>query len=751
MMKKSFQIHIQGKVQGVGFRPFIAKNAQKRKLCGFVRNSMSGVEILLQGDEQEIENFLYSIKKDLHPHIQIDSLECVEVNAKEYHCFFIEKSNQESQSLVHIPTDYAMCERCLKEMLDCNNRRFKYPFISCTDCGSRWSLIQHLPYDRHRTTMRYFEMCQKCLEEYHSAESFRFHSQINSCPECGPTLFVRDSQNNILNTPNPFAFLAESLRQGKIIACKGVGGFTLICDAHSKKTIQCLRKRKRRPQKPFAVMFPNLESIREHTNCSVIQEELLQSTAAPIVLLKPKRHTSLAMMDISPKTPYLGAILPYSPLHHLLLREFGNPIIFTSANLSGEPIIACLEDLNKILDVYDLCVDDNRIIAHSIDDSLFTIVDEKPYPLRVGRGFAPLMISTPDQKKFTKPVMGLGAEQKGTIGLGFLDKMLVSPYIGDLKNVESMNLFLQTKDFFTSHYAEPDIFIADKHPSYRTHKMAKGAKNSLFVQHHHAHSLALMAEYGIQEIIGVVFDGSGFGDDGNIWGGEILLATPKKYKYYFSLQPFKLLGGERAIQEPARVLLSLLFMLYQEGVWDMDIPALSFFNETQKKALYQLYQKDLNSPITTSMGRLFDAVAMIFYPPFEVTYDGECGLMLEGDYVDIPFNPYPFEINKNKIYFLDMIVAMLRDRQQGIEAKISITRFFHTIVEMIVKCVEYIFENEERVIPVGLSGGVFCNQVLLKSTLQIFKQRKIPYIIHQKLPSNDGCISLGQLYFGLFK
>ncbi len=744
----SVKINIKGIVQGVGFRPFVYRVAALFGVNGYVCNNLSGVQIIAQADKRCVEQFIEHLHNHAPNKARIYNMSIIDDEASvKYNNFIIIKSNLEHESSAMITPDYALCDRCLYEFRDINNRRYKYPFISCTDCGARWSILKSLPYDRDNTSMSDFNMCKECYDEFNNPESIRFCSQINACAVCGPRLFLFDTHGAIM-TKDIFKDIASFLRAGKIIALKGVGGFALICDALNADVIRRLRICKNRPQKPFAIMFPSIHTLTDYAFCTAQEQELLRSSAAPIVLLRHKNNMP-TFSDISPKSPYLGAILPYSALHYGILDEFCSPVIFTSANISGEPIISHRDELEQNLKgVYDILVDYNRDIIHPCDDSVLMVIDSQAYPLRVARGLAPVSIPVPNA--FKAPCFALGAQQKSTISLGFEQQIIVSQHIGDLKSLGSLELWNKIRFFLEKNYTTVQRAVADMNPQYITTSMAKEFPYSSFVQHHHAHILALMAEHKLtQKVIGVVFDGSGYGSDGSIWGGEFFVACMDGFERCFYLRPLKLLGVSRAIFEPKRILLALLFDIYGKSALEYETVK-HFFSKEEIEKLYAMYVQHINTIEVTSAGRLFDAVASLLVDsPFCVSYDGECGLYLESLFdSSLEKHSYDIEFNGREINYIPMIKDMIYEKQRHTKTYIA-TKFFYTLANMIVRTVERIY-NKEGELPVLLSGGVMCNRVLLEILIEIFKEKNIPYYIHCKTPPNDACISLGQSYYTLY-
>ena len=726
---KTHYLKIKGTVQGVGFRPFIYTLAIKHSLKGTVSNSSNGVEIFI--NSSNLDSFISDINSYLPPLASITSFDIEEVKYIEFSDFRIIKTSNEGEIGVNIPPDVSICKECEKELFDPNNRRYGYPFITCTNCGVRYSIIHTLPYDRGNTSMRDFEMCKACDEEYHNPLDRRYHAQPIGCFDCGTQLSLLSALGEVL-TPC-IASIVKLIVEGNILAIKGVGGYHLICDATNKEAIATLRKRKYRPTKPFAVMVRDIEMAREFSYLSTKEEGLLESKEKPIVLVEG-RDTGLPLAVITPNISHIGLFLPYTPLHLLILKSLNRPIVATSANVSDEPICTTLEALKKLHGVYDYVLEHNRDIVNGCDDSVVMVVKGQQVILRRARGYAPMSIQLPFTLQHS--VLALGANQKSTIAIGFDNQVILSPHIGDLNSIGSVEYYkknIQTLE--RMYHFNADVIAHDMHPQYESSKYAKAfvATHTVKeVQHHYAHILAVMAEKQLKtKVFGVAFDGTGYGDDGRLWGGEFMLCDYKGYERVAHIQYFKLLGGAKAIKEPKRVALSLLFDLYGQKVLTLDNPTTQAFSPTELKSYFITWQKGVNAPESSSIGRLFDAVASLLGVCQVMHFEGESGMMLEALYDSSVEGYYRFGYANKKIDILPILDKIVSENNRTI----AVSRFFHTLVEIIA--VVY----APYTLPLVLSGGVFQNRVLLGLVLERFPKA----VIASTIPPNDGGIALGQV------
>ena len=795
-------IIIQGAVQGVGFRPFIYRLATEMQLIGWVNNSSQGVFIEVEGNQKTLQEFLLKIEKQKPPLAIIQSLETTWLDTIGYTKFEIKPSITGQKTALVLP-DIATCPDCLKDIFDPKNRRYHYPFTNCTNCGPRYTIIEQLPYDRSNTTMQKFTLCSECQQEYENPLDRRFHAQPNACPNCGPQLQLLDNTGTTIETKNQAIYnTIQALKQGKIIAIKGLGGFHLIVDASNPTAINELRRRKKRSEKPFALMYPSLEKIKQDCHISPSEERLLTSPQSPIVLLKHKNkptHPNSILKNlntIAPGNPYLGIMLPYTPLHHLLMAEFNQPVIATSGNLSDEPI--CIDEqqaLTKLSEIADLFLIHNRPILRPVDDSIVRIIAGREMILRRARGYAPLPISLPtsensNQSPISHPILATGAHLKNTIALAIKNQIFISQHIGDLETPEAFNSFQQIIENFKQLYeVQPEIVACDAHPDYLstkyaqnllraasptsilpTDKVYKPAPTSLFsIQHHHAHILACLAENQLlgKSALGIAWDGTGYGLDNTIWGGEFFQILPiqktentNNLKIQISriahFRQFPLAGGDKAIKEPRRTALGLLYEIFGKNIFtnppeNLNFHTLKAFTPQELKILQTMYQQHINTPLTSSVGRLFDSIASLTNQRQILNFEGQSAMELEFAIEDIENNQtYPFKLTPNPsspliIDWQPTILAILNDIHQQIPLATISVKFHNTLVETIIAVAKYI--KEQKII---LSGGCFQNKYLLEKTIRRLQQENLQPYWHQRIPPNDGGIALGQIIATLF-
>ena len=742
MSEQYVHVHIivRGIVQGVGFRPFVYREALTHGINGFVINTADGVVIEAEG--LECEAFINALRKNLPKHARIDSMEIVESESCGYTDFEIRESTLGVGS-VAIPLDTALCRACEAEMDDSANRRYRYPFINCTDCGPRYTIIQIPPYDRVRTSMKHFAMCDACHTEYTDPTSRRYHAEPISCPDCGPKLTFLDNKGLELEG-DPIALAVEMLKAGKIIALKGLGGFHLMCDATSDTAVAELRRRKHRKAKPLAVMFRSLEQLQAYAVVNEEERAHITGSIKPIVIVRAKSGTNLSE-HVAPWIDRLGVFLPYTPLHRLVFESIDFPLIATSANISDEPIIVKADEIaDRLGNVVDGIVSHNRSIVNALDDSVIQIVQGRVVMLRMGRGFAPhtlLLINTID-----KNILALGAHQKSAIALGIKKNMVLSGHIGDLGSIESDGYFEKTIQTFKRFYeCEPTLLISDLHPHYSSTRYAKEQKKEHYgVQHHYAHILACMGEYTLNEkVLGFAFDGTGYGEDGSLWGGEVMIADTHGYERIGFLKPFALLGGDKAIKEPRRIALSLLFECYAlEEVLVLKSPATESFLEYEIRQLHHMWMKQLNAPRSSSMGRLFDAVASLGGFIQTLDYEGQGGMIMESFVDDSITEPFDFTVTDREVVLLPMVEQIVALSTQSDAKRLIASRFIATIEAMM----EY-FVKLHPELPIVIGGGVFQNHALMSRLYRRFGEGR--FYAQQQTPVNDGGIALGQLYYAL--
>lgn len=759
------KITIHGAVQGVGFRPFVYRLATELKLRGWVLNSAQGVFIEAEGPKAQLEEFLARLTRDKPPRAFIQSLESSWLDPVGYTEFEIRHSDESGQKTALILPDIATCPDCLREIFDPNDRRYRYPFTNCTNCGPRFSIIEALPYDRPNTTMKRFRMCPDCQAEYTDPTNRRFHAQPNACPRCGPHLELWDRQGNVL-AQHDEALLeaAASIRRGQIVAVKGLGGFHLICDARNDEAVQELRKRKHREEKPFALMYPSLELIKAHCDVSAPEERLLTSPEAPIVLLKalspPYGHGGEGPIapSVAPRNPYLGIMLPYTPLHHLLMAELGFPVVATSGNLSDEPICTDEHDaLKKLNRIADLFLVHNRPIARHVDDSIVRIVAGRELVLRRARGFAPLPIrldlSSPSPTRGGKGPgvrLAVGAHLKNTIALSVGENVFISQHIGDLETAEAFGAFERViTDFERLYAAHPSAIAHDLHPDYLSTQYAHQRNlRCIGVQHHYAHLLSCMAENELDgPVLGVSWDGTGYGLDGTIWGGEFFAATQENFRRVAHLRRFRLPGGERAVKEPRRSALGALYELFGDALAHADLAPLQSFAADELQLIQTMLQKNLNSPRTSSAGRLFDAVASIAGLRQISHFEGQAAMELEFALHGIETNEsyeFGFRVEGSQepmeLDWGPMLRSIIGDVRDGVSVDRIAAKFHNTLVEMIVTVARRV--GEEKVV---LTGGCFQNKYLTERAITRLSEEGFRVYWHQRIPPNDGGIALGQI------
>ncbi|MFK5881969.1 MAG: carbamoyltransferase HypF [Sulfurospirillum sp.] len=736
-MKKRYKYKIEGIVQGVGFRPFIYQIAHANALKGYVLNNSLGVELEVEGSTGSLSSFERALHIELPPLARIDHIDKEELDFFGFKEFSIKKSNTQESKHTLVSADMSICDDCLAELMDKNNFRYNYFFINCTNCGPRYSIIKTVPYDRVNTSMNSFAMCEKCENEYTDPMNRRYHAQPISCSKCGPELFLKNTKGKLLaKNTKALCLLSNLIQDGNIVAIKGMGGFHLVCDASNDKTVKDLRQRKMRPTKPFAVMFKNIDEIKKSCTVSNAQEKAITSQQRPIVLVKKAKNELFISTLVAPYIDRLGVFLPYTPLHVLLLEKLDNPIVATSANRSAEPIITNEKDLRESLgDVIDYYLDYNRDIINASDDSVLQIVGDKQLMMRASRGFTPMSFRY--ISACTRDVLAVGAHQKNSLALYIDNQIILSPYIGDLDSVKSCDFFLKTLETFKRFYNfEPKVIVCDMHPNYFTTKWAKKQNLKIHqVQHHYAHILSCMFEHKLdKKVLGVAWDGTGYGDDGTIWGGEFLLCDRDSYKRVAHFEPFLLLGGDASIKDIKRVALSMIFDIAEDERLEKFEKLTNLFNKNELLVLKQMHKKRINAIECTSVGRIFDAVAVFSGICSEVSYDGESGLIIESLYDENIKESYEFYLEGELIRYKHIFSQMLKDK----EPKLIATKFINALVDIFFKISDsYDFD-------IALGGGVFQNRTILEKILKQSKSKKIYF--PQMTPINDSGIALGQLY-----
>ncbi len=750
MSKNRKFIEVKGIVQGVGFRPFVYKLAKLNNLFGWVNNTSKGVFIDIEGDENNINNFINELKDNAPPLSRITSININNMELLGYENFIIKESINNLNATTYISPDYSTCSECKNEIFDKNNRRYRYPFTNCTNCGPRFSIIKSLPYDRVSTTMNYFEMCDNCKQEYTSPDNRRFHAQPNACPKCGPSVYIIDKHRNKIQCDDYFIKAINLLKEGNIFAIKGIGGFNLVCNSKNEQAIKTLRERKNRPRKPLAVMMKDIETVKKYCVLDNLQEEVLKSNKRPIVLLY-KKGENIFPQNLSPNNKKVGVMLPYTPLHYLLFDDELDSLVMTSANISGEPIIYKNDDaIKKLNNIVDYFFMHNRDIYISIDDSVSNITLGKERVIRNGRGYFPYTLNI----NTVSNILALGSELKNSISLSNKNDIFISQYIGDLKNTETIDSFEKTIKHFRKIYdVTPEVLVYDKHPSFEYRNI--DLKNILNinkdikiieVQHHHSHIVSCMAENNINEkVIGIAFDGTGYGEDKNIWGGEFLICTKSNFKRIGHLDEFYLPGGDKAIKEPWRIGISLIYKIFNDE-FNNFVP--NNLKDKKYNIIRNMIDKKINCPRTSSMGRLFDGVSSILGLIDEITFEGEAAITLENICDEKEGESYKFEIKKDEEKFIldfnKIIKGIIYDIYKKVNINIIARKFHNTIIKSTIEMTLYIREKT-NINTVVISGGVFQNEILFEGVVKGLEKYKFKVLTNKIIPCNDSGVSLGQL------
>jgi len=741
MNRKRVRVTITGRVQGVGFRPTVYRHAANLGVSGFVKNAPSGVIVEAEGDSGSVSDFLEKLRNEPPGRAVIERIEVKEITPTGETGFQIVPSLGSGDLTVGMPPDLATCDDCLSELFDPGDRRNRHPFINCTNCGPRFTIIHRLPYDRDRTSMASFKMCSKCASEYSDPADRRFDAQPNACKACGPKLCIIDSKGRPMEG-DPIRIAAGFLRSGAIVAVKGLGGYHLCCDALNDGPVRVLRERKRRPFKAMAVMFKSAGEIEKYCRLSEREREELVGPARPIVVA-PRRNPCGLSTLISPDTTDAGVFLPYTPLHHLLLNEI-SPLIMTSGNLADEPIAKDESELNRILGrVADYALVHNRPIVRRCDDSVVKMVDGRRLFLRRSRGHVPDSIELP----FDGPsVLGCGAELKNTFCVTRGQSAFVSQHIGDLTDYKSYKFFLEsTEDLFRLLEVSPEIAAHDMHPGYLSTRYAResGIKNLEAVQHHHAHIAACMVEHNLcEQVIGVALDGMGMGDDGTVWGGEFLVADLTAYRRVSHFKQYRMPGGDQATLNPERMAFSCL-LSELDGDEAVAARVLAGIDREMRGVLRRMIEKGLHSPLTSSAGRLFDAVSAMLGLCRRISYEGQAAIRLQTAAADDVDSTYPFSLDNGVLSFGPMIREIVLDIEKGVD-KGRISAMFHNTVALGVCATCEEIRSQEGISRIVLSGGVFQNELLLKLVTERLCKRGFEVYSHFLLPPNDACLALGQ-------
>jgi hydrogenase maturation protein HypF len=716
------------------------------------------VDIEVTVPAADLTAFIQAIPQKAPPLAQIDSLEEQKIAPEAFEGFKIVPSQDQATDFIPVSPDVAICPQCQQELFDPADRRYRYPFINCTNCGPRFTIIKEIPYDRPKTTMAGFEMCPDCQAEYENPRDRRFHAQPVACPVCGPQVWLENAQGDRLADREEAIQVARKLlAEGKILAIKGLGGFHLACDASNEMTVAALRERKHRPDKPFALMAFDLPTIEKFVQVSDAAAKLLTSPQAPIVLLPKKPIDGLAE-NVAPGQSRMGFMLPYTPLHLLLLEpEPGYPeaFVMTSGNRSEEPILhtnaAARENLADIADAFLL---HDRPIEQRIDDSVFTLFNDQPYPIRRARGYAPNPIRLQNP---VPQVLAVGPQMKNTICLTREKYAFLSHYIGEMENWETYQDFKGAIEHYQSLFRiQPEVIAHDLHPDYLSTQYAleRAERDQLpliGVQHHHAHLAAVAAENGLpadEQIAGLIFDGTGYGTDGTIWGGEVLIGNCPSFTRPYHLQALPLPGGDITIRKPARMALSLLWALGMP--WADDLAPVQALTPLEQDALRHQIENGINTPQTSSMGRLFDAISALLGVRQEVSYEGQAAIELEALVEPEELGYYSWQIMDAEIQVGPMMAEILKELRQGQRPKAIAAKFHNTIAHLGLDLAERV-QQQTGIQKIALSGGVWQNLRLLKTTTSLLQQRGFQPLIHRQTPPNDGCVAFGQAMIAAYR
>jgi hydrogenase maturation protein HypF len=742
------KILINGIVQGVGFRPFVYKLAHHYHLTGFVANTTTGVAVEVEGPEKILALFLQNLKEQVPPLAVINTMSIEAIMPMADQTFAIDSSYADGHMETQVVPDAAVCQDCLAELFDPGDRRYRYPFINCTNCGPRYTIIEKIPYDRSSTSMRHFTMCDDCLTEYSDPVSRRFHAQPNCCSDCGPqvTLSTPD-QETIAEAEEALAGAKKLLQRGFILAIKGLGGFHLVVDACNDEAVRRLRLRKGREEKPLAIMVKDMGTAQK---ICILQEEdlnVLNSAQCPIVLAPIKDALGISP-DVAPGSELFGIMLPYTPLHHLLFHDGPDVLVMTSANVSEEPICTDNQDVFlRLAGIADFFLLHNRPIYLRNDDSIVIPLGGKIRQIRRSRGFVPRALPV---NRTGPTVLGVGAELKNTICLLQDNQAVLSQHIGDLKNPEAYEAFQQAIEHLLLLFeSRPELIVHDLHPQYLSSRWAVEQKRipCLEVQHHHAHLAACLAENReTGPAIGLIMDGTGYGSDSTIWGGELLIGDAQNFSRYAHFEPLPIPGGDAAVQEPWRIAVSWLYLTYGRS-----IPDLPFFVDREIESIMEITDKKINSPLTSSCGRVFDAIAAMSGGRACISYEAQAAIEFMQSAQGKLSRPYAYDIltsdNTIQISTRSLIKSIVKDLLAGESMTTVSQRFHHTLVEMFTRLAVRA-SKDTGIKTVALSGGVFQNELLFSSLLAALEKTTLKVLSHSLTPTNDGCISLGQAMIG---
>lgn len=757
------RIEIEGVVQGVGFRPFIYRLAQRFGIRGWVLNSSGGVVIEAESDEETLDSFVSAIQAELPPLARIEKLISVEiqdgasVGPQGEDLFTIRQSTAIAGHFALVPSDVATCTDCFRDFTDASNRRYCYPFTNCTNCGPRYTIIRDVPYDRPKTTMDEFPMCPACQAEYDDPSNRRFHAEPNTCPECGPGLALLSKEQMLPGMAPEFTAGAgcngilqqtrDLIAQGEILAIEGLGGFHLVCDASNDRAVGLLRERKRRSGKAFAIMARDIDAVERYCFVTAADRALLTSCRSPIVLLQGRDGATISQ-HVAPGNTHLGMMLPYTPLHHLLFdgQARYNALVMTSGNLSEEPIVSHNEEVSRLQNLADHFLLHNRKIQTRVDDSVVQSFEGREYPVRRSRGFVPepVDLGTP-----VREILACGGELKNTLCLTKDHYAILSPHIGDLENLETMEFFRETLGHLKRFFRVSPVAVAhDLHPNYLSTRFAleESGLRSIGVQHHHAHIASCMADNGLRDrVIGVALDGTGYGTDGKIWGGEFLVCDFAGFQRAAHLSYIPLAGGDSAVRQPWRSALAYLEASFGAEAASLPLPLFNVVPPKQIAFVKTMLSRAIQTVDTSSCGRLFDAVASILGIRHETTYEGQAAIELEAAAANDE-KSYPFEFTGNEVFQIDLrntIRSLTKELLDGTQVPAISARFHRTMARIVMETCLRIRE-QSGLNRVCLSGGTFQNLRLLDHSVNGLRELGFEVFVHHRVPPNDGGLSLGQ-------
>ena len=758
---RAVRIAVHGTVQGIGFRPAMHRWAHELNLTGSVRNSPYGADVWIQGNPDAVQALLDRLTTAPPAQARIDHMEVVEVPLDMNPCSFrIDLSGNEAAPTASMTPDLATCPDCLRELLNPADRRYRYPFLNCTQCGPRYSIQCGIPYDRANTSMNSFTMCSACQAEYDDPTDRRFHAQPNACRDCGPTLQLLAPSGRTLQVGDPALRQARTLfEQGKILAVKGLGGFHLMVDALNAEAIAQLRTRKHREEKPFAVMMPDLATARCHTLINATEESLLTSAAAPIVLLAkrspPPAHP--VADSVAPGQPSLGCMLPYTPLHHLLLQAWDHPVVATSANLSDEPIcIRTREVIDRLGGVVDAILTHDRPIVRPVDDSVLRVVGEEQMMMRRSRGFAPAPVTVQAPQR-NRSMLAVGGQLKNTVGLLHHGSMILSQHLGDLKTIAAQSAFEEAVSMLLGLYqTNPPIVVCDRHPDYLSTQYARSRPGVevIEVQHHVAHIASCMAEHNLMhKVFGLAWDGTGYGDDGTAWGSECMVVDQRAVRRVACLKPFLLPGGEAAIRDPRRAAIGLMITVLGSDLALAKLQEMDRlgFSETDLMNLWNHIHRGKPSPLVSGMGRLFDVIAVLSGLTDHASFEGQAAMMVEAvlETSWTEETPYPLPLiacpQPAPDFWIDpspLVLAVIEDRMHNVSPALISARFHQALIHLIPHLLA-----EVDVPDIILSGGCFQNLALREGAARMIAAADRTPRCHRDIPANDGGLAAGQLWY----